>query len=258
VTRASDQASNLTDLLIQRGAMPIELPTIRTEPPRDVSPLDRAIEHLDRYNWVVLTSPKGVRYVSDRLRATNVAPSRLNAAHVAAIGPSTARALSDLGVRVDLVPSTAVGEALVDAMAGEDLAGTRVLLPIGASARDVVEVGLTSRGALVDRIIVYETLMDGDPIRARQLVTQADVITLTSSSTAHHLAALLGDDAAQLLESVAVASIGPVTSRTAREYGMIVQVEAAEHTIVGLVAALEEWAVSGARRATGRGLSKKP
>jgi uroporphyrinogen III methyltransferase / synthase len=224
--------------------VPIELPTIRTQLPDDVSGLDHAITSLGRYAWAVFTSANGVRFVADRSRALGVEPARLSSLQIAAIGPSTARALSEHGVRVDLVPPRAVAESLVEAMRTVDLVGKRVLLPVARDARDIVAAGLSARGAIVDRIVAYETYGASDPWQARQLVVQSEVITLTSSSTAQRLAELLGDDRAELTRPIAVASIGPVTSQTAREQGFVVGIEASEHTIVGLISAIEEWAAS--------------
>lgn len=49
----------------------------------------------------------------------------------------------------------------------------------------------------------------------------------------------LAGRAAELLARTCVASIGPITSKTARSRGLRVDVEAAEYTMPGLVAALE-------------------
>jgi uroporphyrinogen-III synthase len=244
VTRSTDQASSLSNLLIERGAIPVELATIKTEPVDDPSRLDEALRRLNDYEWVVFTSANGVRYVSERLAANGVPVARLEALRVAAIGPTTARSLARCGLRVDVVPDEAVGESLVDAMSSNGLQGTRILLPVARDARDVVANGLSSRGAFVDRIVVYETRAVGDPTVARQAVANSDVVTLTSGSTAHSLASLIGDDVGLVLRSTVVASIGPLTTKAARDHEIRVDVEAFEHTIVGLVSAIEKWLVS--------------
>jgi uroporphyrinogen III methyltransferase/synthase len=248
VTRATDQAPTLTDLLVHRGATSIELPLIRTEPTEDAVELDRAIGGLDRYTWVIFTSANGVRFFADRCANIGMDPARLRSRRVAAIGPATAQALAAIGIRASLVPVRSDGDSLVEAFSAFDLADNRVLLPVARGARDVVVTGLTARGAIVDRVVAYETRATGDPAQARALVPQVDLITLTSASTARQLAELLGDEQVELMCGRTVASIGPVTSQTARDCGFAVEIEAQQHTIAGLVAAIEKWARSAQRR----------
>jgi uroporphyrinogen III methyltransferase/synthase len=244
VTRSTDQASALTALLSQCGALPIELPTIKIEPAADSAQLDLALLNLREYSWVVFTSANGVRCVRQRLLANGIPLDQLETLRIAAIGSATARSLTEYGVRVDAVPTKAVGESLVDALASHDLRGKRILLPVARDAREVVASGLTARGAIVERIVAYETRAIGDPAAARQAVASGDVITLTSGSTVRSLAALIGEDVGSVLQSRVVASIGPVTTSAASEQGIRVDVEATEHTIVGLVAAIEAWLAS--------------
>ena len=122
-----------------------------------------------------------------------------------------------------------------------DLTGQRILLPRAQETREVLAVGLAEAGAIVDDVAVYQTRPAGDHAVARQLfeAKQVDVVTFTSSSTVRNLVRLLGDAAPTLLVGVTIASIGPITSQTARDLGLEVQVEAAEHTVPGLVASLE-------------------
>jgi uroporphyrinogen III methyltransferase/synthase len=200
--------------------------------------------NLREYSWVVFTSANSVRYVRERLSANNIPLAQLEILRIAAIGGGTARSLAEVGVRVDVVPGEAVGESLVDALDSHELRGRRVFLPVARDAREVVANGLIARGAIVDRIVAYETRAIGDPEAARQAVSQADVITLTSGSTARSLATLIGDDVGPILRSRVVASIGPVTTIAASEQGIRVDVEAAEHSIVGLVGAIEAWLAS--------------
>lgn len=240
ITRAHDQAGPLAALLAARGAIPIELPTIRTEPPTDWGPVDRAIDALAAYTWAIFTSVNGVRYFSDRLRQRGQAPDRLSTVRLAAIGPATAAALTDLGLRVEFSPARYVAEAVVEGMQRFDLRGRRVLLPRAQDVREVLADGLRGQGALVDDIAVYRTTAAGDPEAARSLFAAGgvDIVTFTSSSTARNLVGLLGNRASALLKTVTIASIGPITSQTIRELGLSVQIEASEHSVPGLVAAL--------------------
>ncbi len=241
ITRAREQAGTLAALLAERGAIPLELPTIRLEPPADWGPADRAIEALDQYAWAIFTSANGVRYFFERLEHHGYDVRALKGVCLGAIGPATADALLALHLRVEFCPAEYVAEAIVEGMKQFDLAGKRVLLPRAQDVREVLAEGLSRQGALVDDVAVYRTLPAGDPDAARRLFDdeEVDVVTFTSSSTVRHLVGLLGNQARELLGRVTVATIGPITSQTARELGLTVQIEAPEHTIPGLVAALE-------------------
>ena len=162
-----------------------------------------------------------------------------------AIGPGTAAALARVGVRADVVPEEFRGEAAAAAILaahGGPIAGARVLLPRAAVARDVLPDTLRKAGAVVDVVPVYRTVppepADRERLRALLAAREVDVVTFTSSSTVDNLVGALGDDAARLLEPLVVASIGPITTDTARRHGLRVAVTAAEYTVDGLIAAL--------------------
>lgn len=250
VTRTREQASVLVASLRERGALPVELPTIQVVPPTSWGPVDRAIERLGSFDWIVFTSANAVKFFFDRLTAVGETGHRpvstgqdALTARIAAIGPATARALQERGQSVTFQPSTFVAEAVVNELARFDLAGRLVLLPCAQDTRDVLVSGLAAQGARVERVVVYQTLPTGDPDAARRLFAEGavDVVTFTSSSTVQHLVALLGAEAPRQLQNAIIASIGPITTATARDLGLTVAIEAREHTIPGLIAALEEF-----------------
>lgn len=234
VTRAREQASGLAARLESLGAEVVELPSIAIEP------VAFELPPLDRYAWLVLTSTNGVAALFDR----GLAPAGLDAralagVHVAAIGPGTAAALAARGIRTDLVPERFVAEALVEAFPAPVGEGARVLVARAEQARDVIPEGLGAQGYAVDVLVVYRTVLGEPDPRALERVRrgEVDAITFTSSSTVTGLCdALGGVPAPQPL----VVSIGPVTSAAAVERGLSVGVEAAEHTVDGVVAALLE------------------
>ena len=233
VTRDRRQAAELAEPLEELGAEVLLLPVIEIQPPADPGPLDRAIACLDSYDWLIFTSANGVRAFVDRL--TDI---RMLRAKVCAIGPATAAAVEALHIKVDRMPKEYVAESLLEALAADDLAGKRVLLPRAAVARDLVPVELTRRGAIVDVVEAYRTVVPEDAAaRAREvLARKPHWITFTSSSTVRNFVAVAGRDA---LQGVKIASIGPITSATARELGLTVDVEADPHTVAGLVEAIQ-------------------
>jgi uroporphyrinogen III methyltransferase / synthase len=232
VTRAREQASELRLRLESLGAEVIELPAIAIEP------LAFELPTLDRYAWLVFTSANGVTAFLQRgLARAGLDARALTGVRIAAIGPGTAAALADNALRADVVPERFVAESLLDAFPAPSRQGERVLLARAQRARDVLPAGLAARGYEVDVLGVYRTVAAAsDPaLLDRVRRGEVDALTFTSSSTVTNLCDLLGDvPEPQPL----VASIGPVTSRTAKERGLRVDVEATEHTIDGLVDAL--------------------
>ena len=236
VTRAPEQAGALASRLGALGAGVVELPTIEIRPPADCAPLDRAIAQLDTYDWLIFTSANGVRFFLDRLDAGEHDLRKLRA-KVCAIGPATRAAVEALHVKCDLMGQEYVAEGLLEAFAAHDLAGKRVLLPRAAVARDLVPAELARRGARVDVVEAYRTVAPEHLAeQAREvLARRPDCLTFTSSSTVRNLVASAGADA---LRGIPVASIGPITTQTARQLGVEVATQAKVFTVEGLVAAV--------------------
>lgn len=245
ITRARAQASELRAALEAKGAQVVELPTIAIKPPRQWGPLDAAIRGLENYDWVVFTSANGVENFFARLAKQRKDARALRRARLAAIGPATAAALARCRVQADVVPNEFRAEGLLRALKNERWRGKRVLLARAAAARALLPQELRRRGARVDVVDAYRTVAPEESRNQAQEIfarRQPDLITFTSSSTVRNFFALLGGREAQrALTGVAVASIGPVTSRSARAFGLRVAVEANPYTIPALVRAIEKY-----------------
>ena len=245
VTRPAGQHGTLSQALRDAGAEPIEIPTIRIVPPSDPEPITEAVEQLSSYQWVLLTSANGVDALLGEMDSQGLDARALGNSKVAAIGVATAERLRLHGVRADIVPEEHVGERLAEgviAACDGSLAGQRVLLPRAAVAREAIVDLLREAGATVDVVAAYQTLPP-DPAeqdRLRRLIRdkQIDVVTFTSSSTVTNLCDLLGPDAASLLSPLTIASIGPITTATAKSNNVRVDVTATRYTVEGLVEAL--------------------
>jgi uroporphyrinogen III methyltransferase/synthase len=241
ITRAREQAAELVQGLAALGAVVITAPAIRIEPVADLEPLRDALARIAQYRWVVFTSQNAVLVVFDKLPAWGLAANHFATTRIAAIGPATGQALAARGVSVDLLPEGYVAESLVDAIAAQgDLRGVRVLVPQAEIARDTLAQGQRTLGAHVDVIPVYRTLPaleDGAGLASEILAGRIDAITFTSSSTVHSFVQSVGTEAATC-NRYRAAVIGPVTGATAREYGLPVAIEAAEHTTAGLLQAV--------------------
>ena len=251
ITRSRTQASRLRTLLEEQGAEPLELPSIAIAPPEDYAELDEALaRYIDpaRYSerggqnggqngyWLIFASVNAVEAVFARLEAAGKDGRAWAGATIGAIGPATAAALAQRGIRADFIPATSVSEAVVAELSDRNWTGVPVLLPGADIGRDALAQGLADRGAQVERITAYRTVTPPDSAnQARKLLESGvDVITFTSSSTVRNLLDILGGDQ-RLLESALIACIGPVTAGAARELGLRVDLVAAEHTVEGLV-----------------------
>lgn len=240
VTRTRDQASQLSAALRAHGAEPVACPLIATAPPLDWNPLDAAIRNLGAYDWVVFTSANGVDGFFRRLWLAGLDARALSEVRISAIGPATAEALAARGIRADLVPDEYVAEAVAEAMG--DVRGQRVLLPRADIARPALAERLARAGARVDEVVAYRTVQpDGLATRLREAAQNVDVITFTSSSTVRHFVAALGEEARAVADRAVVACIGPITAKTAQDFGVVPQIVAREYTVDGLVRALVEW-----------------
>jgi uroporphyrinogen III methyltransferase/synthase len=241
ITRAAEQASETATKLRDRGASPIEIPTIVIERPEDRAPLLDAARDLSRWDLVALTSPNAVDALVDAMREVGTPPSALADRTLAAIGPSTERALERHGLRADLVPRVHRGEALADAIVARR--PKRVLLPRAAVAREVLPDRLRDAGIPIDAVVAYRSRPPGPSQIATlrdALAAGVDVVLFTSGSTVDNLCALL-DDAPAALSKTIVASIGPVTTESCRARGVRVDVEAAAATLDELLAAIERF-----------------
>ena len=242
VTRAPQQASEFSAQLAGLGAVAIEIPTIEIRPVVDSAQVKAAIERLPETRLVVFTSANAVKIFCDFLTAAGHETSRLGAAKLCAIGAETARALERRGLEPDLVAGEYTAEGLVDALAGWDLEGARVLVPRAAVGRDVLPELLAQRGAQVEMLPVYETVMPGaTPEALRKLFDGdgVDVITFTSSSTVENFAAAFpGRNLREVVRGARVACIGPVTAQTADELGLPADIVARDYTTRGLAAAV--------------------
>ena len=262
VTRTREQAGTLSERLLSLGAVPVEFPTIRIVPPQDWGPLDNALKRLcaSGYDWLVFTSANGVNICFERLRTLGYRSNNLGNARVAAIGPATATALAQQGISADLVPDEYIAESVAASLIddakqkGVSLQGKRVLLARAAGARKVLVTELQRAGAIVDEVAAYYTIaVAGDDERGQEVVRllqshRLDTITFTSSSTVRNFMQWLMqcepgfvDEFIRLVTKQAqpkIACIGPITSQTAREFGLYVHIEAQEFTINGLVNAI--------------------
>ncbi len=255
VTRSLHQTSALAAHLRALGAVPILIPAITFAAPSTHAPLDTALLDLDAFDWIVFTSANAVQAFLSRASLGKTSVSKSNPKSnpkIAAIGPATAQALTDVGLHPDLIPPQAIAESLAQTLLGHITSGqTRVLLVRAETARDHLPEVLQAAGAQLTIAPAYRTIVPESSIPLLQELfrtpeTWPDAITFTSSSTATNLIALLDAAGVNLppdsseRRPILRASIGPITSQTLRKLGYPAHLEAAEATVPSLVRTVAE------------------
>jgi uroporphyrinogen III methyltransferase / synthase len=247
VTRPRAQSAEFIEELERLGADVIAFPTIRITDPEDSEPLRAAVREVGSFHWIVFTSVNGVDRFWGELRAAGLGSDSLADVSLCAIGPATAAAIEEEGARAELIPDEFVAEAVVEALLRHgSLEGARILLPRAAEARSVLPDSLREHGAYVLEVAAYRTVPDlegSEQVRRLLRTNEVDLITFTASSTVRNFVESVGTE----IGSARVASIGPITSGTARNAGLPVQVEASEYTIPGLTSAIVRYYVGEER-----------
>jgi uroporphyrinogen III methyltransferase/synthase len=245
ITRAREQSGDFATRLIKLGAEVIEFPTIEIVPPLRWKELDRAIDQLKSYDWILFTSANGVNIFWQRLRERGKSPRLPSSLKVCAIGPATANQLKEKGVSVHYIPKEFIAESILEGFEKKFVNGKRFLLARAKKARDILPKGLRKMGAEVDVVEAYRTVRPkGGSKKLKKILKDGkmDVITFTSSSTVNHFAELLKkEDLKKLLKGIAIACIGPVTARTAKEWGLNVRIQPKQYTIPALTRAIAEY-----------------
>ncbi len=241
VTRTRQQAGALTSGLRALGADAYELPTIRIEPPKDLRAFAELVRDAHQYDWLIFTSPNGVNAFFELFFKMYQDARSIGGVRIAAIGPATAQRVRENRLAVDLQPEEFVAEGIIKALQEQQgsVENVRFLLARAEQSRDVLPKELARLGAIVDEAVAYRTVPETDDLTgglARFKAEGADLITFTSSSTVENFMALK----LPLPAGLKTASIGPITSKTMRELGLTVDVEAKKYDIPGVIAAVRK------------------
>ncbi|MGV3772545.1 MAG: uroporphyrinogen-III C-methyltransferase [Verrucomicrobiales bacterium] len=244
VTRTRDQASQLTQLLSERGADVMEIPTIKIQPPDNRSDLADALLALGEYDWIVFTSPNGVTAFFEYFLKAFEDIRALGNLRVAAVGPATAAKVKEYHVRVDVMPEQYIAAKIADALTKfESIENLKILLMRAEVANMDLPAELERIGAIVDDVACYKTVPESEDATgsaARLMEVGADWVTFTSSSTVENFNARFDlIDLKRKFPQVKFASIGPETSKSLKALGFTPDLEARQHTIEGLVSSIE-------------------
>jgi len=246
VTRAQEQACELSQLLVEQGAEPVECPTIQIVPPASWAEMDKAVAELRQYQWLVFTSVNGVKPFMERLHYRKLDGRALAGLRICCIGPRTAEALAAYGLSADLVPAQYQAEGVIEAMRASGVKQQRVLIPRAEVAREILPEQLRGLGAEVHVVTAYRTVrpkVETERLKTLLKERRLHVLTFASSSTVRNFTGLFNsrEELRQALAGTVVACIGPITAKTADEEGLAVTVTAVDNTIPSLVDAIVQY-----------------
>ena len=244
VTRPRELSSGLAAMLREKGAEVIELPAIRLVPVTG-DEIDQAIKsvRMSGYEWIVFTSPSGVRIFMDKLLGRYDIRA-LAYSRIACIGKGSAKELLKYGIRADMVPSVYTGRTLGEELAVYLRKGDRVLIPRArVGNKELVEELSQAPFVQIDDIPLYDTeyaasgWFDADAA----FDDPHTYAVFTSASTVRGFANAYPDMDHSKVKAVC---IGEMTARAAAEYGMTPFISE-EATLESLVSELEECCAEG-------------
>lgn len=243
VTRAREQSGHISARLRDLGAEVLEIPTIKIVPPTRREDLVDALLELNSYDWLVFTSPNGVSTFFEYFFRQFHDMRDIGGARIAAVGPATAKRLKELHLQVDLMPDEALASSIAEAFSRfQSIENLKICLLRAEVANNELPAALEALGAIVDDIPCYKTVPETEDAGGNAITLTeagADWILFTSGSTVcsfherFNLPRLL-----QKFPRLKTASIGPETSKALRELQIKPAIEAQEHTVDGLLAAL--------------------
>lgn len=274
VTREhSEGFESLEDL----GAEVIQFSTVEIAPPESWDSLDRAIDTIESYDWLIFTSANGVRYFFSRMFEKDRDIRELKGLKICAIGTKTEASIRKFGMKVDLVPEDFNAEGLIEAFTkevgsqnppphtplskggqegGNDselrtpnpelLKGIRFLLPRAEVAREIFPDKVRELGGIIDVPVAYRAVrpeVHGKRLKRFLKEGRITIATFTSAATFNNFREIFKDDSDELLKGVAIAVIGPVTARAVEKAGLKVEIMPRESTIEALVEEIRTWAI---------------
>jgi uroporphyrinogen-III synthase len=245
VTRALEQSQSLADALRDAGAEPVLLPLVAFAPADNPAELDACLKNSARFDWVFFTSQNAVRAVRQRCEVLELPLARVfDGVKIAAVGPTTAEAVTAAGLTVDFISQIQTGVAL----AGELSSATRtkrVFLPRSDRANPDLIEALNLHGWQVTPVVAYKTVSpssESPGLRDSLLRANADAILFFSPSAVHHLRDLLGSARFRELSHQAIfVAIGPVSENALKAEGVDRILLAADTTVAAAVSALANY-----------------
>lgn len=243
VTRAKEQAESFSKKIAEYGGIAIEIPLIKIQAPSNTDVIEKTLQKIHTYNWLIFTSVNGVHYFFDFIETYGITFSETNRPKIAVVGKKTLQALEQKGFSAELVPDDFVAEDLLEKLKKRVNNNEAILLARGNLGRSLLPEKLGEIGIQVDDLILYENVLNLE--KQAELIhllesRSVDIITFTSSSTVTNFVELLKGTAGwrEWLHHIQIACIGPITEKTAIEAGITPQIVANEYTVAGLLDAI--------------------
>lgn len=249
VTRPEKHTREFARKLRERGARPLCYPTIQiSKIDAGMRKLRGEMDTLNKYDGLIFTSRNGVRFFFESLEQKNLDTRALGKTSVAAIGPGTGGELERFHCVPDMIPPKNEAEHLAHEIKNHFKEPAQFLLPRAKGARSILPDILESAGHSVTEIHIYEAIPGGKETSEQlqdQLTDQVfDMITFTSASTVDNLFEMIPENEinlTEILSTVDIACIGPITAHQLIERGINVEVTAEEFSIPGLMTEIEEF-----------------
>ncbi|MDY6936201.1 MAG: uroporphyrinogen-III synthase [Cyanobacteriota bacterium] len=239
ITAPRNYASRLSQEIVEWGGLPILMPTIETCRLENSTALDRALQQLDRFDWITFTSRNGIDATIERLQQLGRSPSVLKTCRLCAIGRDAHR-LEQLGISATIVPTEPSPQGIaIELSRIDDIASQNILVPVpevvGIPEPDIVPkfiAALESFSTNVTRVAAYTTrkvLPQGSKIELDLLRRGCiDAIAFSSSAEIESFARTI--DAPQDFAGSAIACFGPYTAASAKALGMDVAIVAKDYS----------------------------
>jgi len=220
ITRPVEQAAVLADMLAARGAVPVVMPLIELVDVAVFDEIASALAPLGSDDWVVVASAHAASRVLVALVGC--------AAQVAAVGSTTAKVLA----HTDLVAERQSADGLVAVFPTGT--GHAVVVQAVDGAPTLVD-GLSARGWTVQRLDTHRSQPVVPNAREQLAVLRADAVVFTSGTQAESWVQVFGVSTPPV-----VVTIGPQTTRNTEAAGLKVTATATDHSLPGVIEALEE------------------
>lgn len=239
ITAPRNYAFRLSEKIIQKGGLPILLPTIQTCYLQNYTELDTALNNIDTFDWILFTSRNGITAFFHRLHDLNIPTSVLQNCQLCALGKDSESLLSFYN-KVDLIPAESSPRGIVSELAKiPQIQEQKVLIPapqfVSIPEPDVIPnfiSDLQKLGIEVTRVSTYITECLDKNIYAVELnlIRQGMIDIIAFSSTAEIESFLRMVNSPSDYQDCIIACFGPYTAANARKLGINVSIVSKDYS----------------------------
>jgi uroporphyrinogen-III synthase len=237
ITRGANEVEAMSSLISHYGGTAMHVPLLSFQYNEDTNE-STYLTRLGQYDWIIFTSKNGVDFFFQRLESYGKSLKGFKG-KIAAVGDKTKEVLHTYGINVSFVPEKFTAEDFSEEFQSQLNSVKSVLIPKGNLARDVIASQLTSQKVNCDEWVIYNTVLPPESkqrLRDTLLQSTVDFITFTSSSTVRHFMQVVKEyNLERQIEGLPIACIGPIAKRTAREFGLHVNICPKVYTVEGMI-----------------------